>query len=199
MERLLVIARWQCCCTSKYARKQPGCGVNLCARTCPASVPRSAARRFAHGAGGQHPPQASCTRRPARIGATAARPGAQLAAITGFDDWELDQNVRQLQAKVGSWRRIDGAERERTPAARNHETQRPRRRVDVAHAHLPAPHKPRRQSAAPHVELGRERFDHRADGVCLRRGAAGVGGRRRRAMTCGASACRWPWPGRRES
>ena len=90
---------------------------------------------------------ARCGRPVANAGELHGAAGARRdAAITGYDEWELDQNVRQLQAKVGSWRRIDGAERERTPAARKREAQRPRRRVDAAHAQVPAPHKPRRQS-----------------------------------------------------
>jgi hypothetical protein len=76
---------------------------------------------------------------------SASQPAADASA--SFDDWELDQNFRHLQARVGTWKRVDapGEETERRQPERAKRA--PKWRVDGAHAKVPSRHK--RRSRAP--------------------------------------------------
>ncbi len=68
-------------------------------------------------------------------------PQSPFAAYPSFDDWEVEQNLRQLQARVGRRQRTEQPERARAskPAsARKHV-----RQFHAPHAAMPRPHRPK--------------------------------------------------------
>jgi hypothetical protein len=78
---------------------------------------------------------------PAEIGLDLDAP--PLGASAKFEDWQLDQNVRSLQARIEPWKSRGGARRVKRPASRQTQW-----RVDAAHAPVPRFHtKPKRRSA----------------------------------------------------
>jgi hypothetical protein len=84
--------------------------------------------------------------------ADAAAHGVELGSspaqnnAAGYDDWELDQNVRRLQARLGAWRRLDSARPQ--PAPRGAPRRQPQWRADAAHARVPARHRPKTRAPA---------------------------------------------------
>ncbi len=58
-------------------------------------------------------------------------------STTSFDDWQLDQNLRSLEAKLGPW--------SREHAGATHLSRRPRWRFDAAHTPLAGPNYHRRR------------------------------------------------------
>jgi len=74
--------------------------------------------------------------------AGAAQHGLDLATapIAGYDAWQLDEDVRRLQARLGTWRRLDAAHprQKKTPAEAGQATW----RVDAAHPRTPKRHRP---------------------------------------------------------
>jgi hypothetical protein len=79
---------------------------------------------------------------PAEVGLDLEAPSVGTSA--NFEDWQLDQNVRSLQARLEPWKSRRSARRVKSPASRQ-----PQWRVDAAHARVPRFHKkPRRRAAA---------------------------------------------------
>jgi hypothetical protein len=68
---------------------------------------------------------------PAEIGLDL---GGARAATTSFDDWQLDQNVRSLEARLGTYRHRDSGPHFTPPASRE-----PIYRFDAAHSRVPEP------------------------------------------------------------
>jgi len=62
-----------------------------------------------------------------------------LAAYPSFDDWEVEQNLRQLQARVG--RRHRAEESQRAPKTKT--ARQPIRRIHAPHPVAPRPHRAR--------------------------------------------------------
>jgi hypothetical protein len=85
--------------------------------------------------------RAEPTLHPAEVGLDLDAP--PLGTATSFEDWQLDQNVRSLQARVEPWR--SG----RPPLrALNTGSRQPQWRLDAAHAPVPRAHKPKRRTRA---------------------------------------------------
>ncbi len=68
---------------------------------------------------------------PAEIGLDL---GGARATATSFEDWQLDQNVRSLEARLGTHRRRDSGPHFTPPASRE-----PVYRFDTAHTRVPEP------------------------------------------------------------
>lgn len=68
---------------------------------------------------------------PAEIGLDL---GGPRATATSFEDWQLDQNVRSLEARLGTHRRRDSGPHFTPPASRE-----PVYRFDAAHTRVPEP------------------------------------------------------------
>lgn len=89
------------------------------------------------GAIGPEPAPAATTRpafdtgHPAEIGLDL---GGPRAAATSFEDWQLDQNVRSLEARLGAHRHRDSGPHFTPPASRQ-----PVYRFDAAHTRVPEP------------------------------------------------------------
>ena len=90
-----------------------------------------------------------------RLADVAAR-GVDLSAAApdsigypSFDDWEIDQNYRQLQARVGHWKRVGRPNKRGLRQAAFRDL----RRMDAGHD-LGAPHKRRSQSAVRSSFIG---------------------------------------------
>jgi hypothetical protein len=75
---------------------------------------------------------------PAEVGLDLDAPPLGLA--TSFEDWQLDQNVRSLQARVQPWR--SGRPPHRAASRL------PQWRLDAAHVPVPRAHKPKRRASA---------------------------------------------------
>jgi hypothetical protein len=79
--------------------------------------------------------------------------GSPIGRATAYEDWQLDQNIQQLQARVGNWRQRDPMHSDVGPPqftrsrSRRAVDDRPRRRFDQAHATVPRRRK--RKSRAP--------------------------------------------------
>ena len=106
-----------------------------------------------------------------------------LAPYPSFDDWKVEQSVRELQARIGSPRRAPKPSKPSSEANRA-----PKWRVDAAHRGPTRPHTakpdPSRHSslfARFVLWLGLMGF---ASGVCSSAGRSS-----RRALTCGALVC----------
>ncbi|MEX0676449.1 MAG: hypothetical protein WD063_05205 [Pirellulales bacterium] len=76
---------------------------------------------------------------PAEVGLDLDAPGT----ANRYEDWQLDQNVRSMQARFEPWRSHRPARR-----ATNTPSGRPQWRSDAAHARVPPSHKPKRRIAA---------------------------------------------------
>jgi hypothetical protein len=78
---------------------------------------------------------------PAEIGIDLNQ-GAPPGIKPGFDDWQLEQNLRRLQARIDPLHRQRPARPKMSTASR-----RPQWRVDAAHAPVRPPHSPRRRTS----------------------------------------------------
>lgn len=73
----------------------------------------------------------SAASHPAEIGLDL---GGAHSTATSFEDWQLDQNVRSLEARLGTYRRRDSGPHFTPPASRE-----PVYRFDAAHSRVPEP------------------------------------------------------------
>lgn len=74
--------------------------------------------------------------------AGAAQHGLDLATAprAGYDAWQLDEDVRRLQARLGTWRRLDAAHPRNKIASAD--ATKSTWRIDAAHPRTPKRHRP---------------------------------------------------------
>jgi hypothetical protein len=77
----------------------------------------------------------------ASLGLAATQP--PVSPYPSFEDWEIDQTFRHLQARVGSWKRVDQSAETSQPSP----SPTSQWRVDGSHASVSGPHPPK--SRAP--------------------------------------------------
>jgi hypothetical protein len=103
---------------------------------------------------------------PAEVGLDLDAPPP--GSATSYEDWQLDQNVRAMRARIEPWHSGPPARR-----ALNAGNRRPQWRTDAAHAQVGHWHKPKRRIAADRTGSRSPTFTNSALMIGL---AAGVGG-----------------------
>ena len=90
-------------------------------------------------------------------------------SATSYEDWQLDQNVRSMQARSEPWRSHRPAGR-----ARNSGSRQPQWRTDAAHARVPRWHEPKRRTGAVRPSGRSPTFTNSALMMGLMAGTAGA-------------------------